>query len=93
MTIQQIVGDNIRFYRYQCGWSQEKLAVRSTLSVNYVSALERGTVNISVYNLEKIANALKVEPAVLLVKDVYALREEQLQMLNAMVKKQCVAPL
>ncbi len=42
------------------GWSQEKLAIRSRLSSNYVSALERGTVNISVDNLEKIAKTLKV---------------------------------
>ncbi len=90
MRIQQIVGDNIRFYRNQVGWSQEKLAVRSRLSMNYVSALERGTVNISVYNLEKIANALKIEPAVLFVKDVHILTEEQLQILNAMLKKQDV---
>ncbi len=76
MDIRQIVGGNIRFYRSQVGWSQEKLAVRSTLSANYVSALERGTVNISVYNLEKIANALKIEPAVLLLKDTHTVKEQ-----------------
>jgi transcriptional regulator with XRE-family HTH domain len=92
MTIQKIVGDNIRFYRTQCGWPQEKLAIRSTLSSNYVSALERGTVNISVYNLEKIAKALKIEPAVLLVKEAYTLPKELLQVLNEMTKKQQVAP-
>ena len=82
MTIQQIVGDNIRFYRNQIGWPQEKLAIRSTLSSNYVSALERGTVNISVHNLEKIAKALKIEPAVLLVKDTHTLPKEPVQALN-----------
>ncbi len=86
MTIQQIVGDNIRYYRTQIGWPQEKLAVRSTLSMNYVSALERGRVNISVFNLEKIAKALKIEPAVLLVKDASALPKELLQALNAITR-------
>ena len=93
MDIRQIVGDNIRFYRSQVGWPQEKLAIRSTLSSNYVSALERGTVNISVYNLEKIAKALKIEPAVLLIKDASALPKELLQALNGTANnQQRVAP-
>jgi transcriptional regulator with XRE-family HTH domain len=83
MNIQKIVGDNIRFYRYQIGWPQEKLAIRSRLSMNYVSALERGTVNISVHNLEKIAKALKIEPAVLLMKEASTLPKEVLMVLNA----------
>ena len=51
----------MKILRTKKQWSQEKLAIRSKLSVNYVSALERGTVNISVDNLEKIAKTLLVE--------------------------------
>ena len=61
MSIRKTIGDNMKVLRTKKQWSQEKLAIRSKLSVNYVSALERGTVNISVDNLEKIAKTLLVE--------------------------------
>ncbi len=67
--MKKIIGDNIRLYRSRLGWSQEKLAVRSRLSLNFVSALERGTVNISVCNLEKIAKALKIEIHLLFISN------------------------
>ena len=60
MSLRKAIGDNIKTLRLKIGWTQEKLAIRSKLTSNYVSALERGTVNISVDNLEKIAKTLKV---------------------------------
>ncbi len=69
MSAIEVIGKNIRFYRMQLGWSQEKLAIRSRLSVNYVSALERSTVNISVDNLEKIAKTLKIDIGLLFVEN------------------------
>ncbi len=69
--MKKIIGRNIHFYRSKLGWSQEKLAVRSRLSLNFVSALERGTVNISVHNLEKIAKALNIKVYLLLVSEDY----------------------
>jgi transcriptional regulator with XRE-family HTH domain len=85
--MKEVIGRNIRYYRHQLGWSQEKLAVRSRLSSNYVSALERGTVNISVNNLEKIAEALKVKPFVLLYDNAHLLSKEDLHALNSFGKK------
>jgi transcriptional regulator with XRE-family HTH domain len=61
MSIRKIIGNNMKALRSAKEWSQEKLAFRSKLSVNYVSALERGVVNVSADSLEKIAKSLDVE--------------------------------
>jgi transcriptional regulator with XRE-family HTH domain len=61
MSIRKIIGRNLKGLRTSKQWSQEKLAYTSKLSFSFVSALERGTVNVSADSLEKIAKALKVE--------------------------------
>ncbi len=61
MSSRKIIGDNIKTLRLAKDWSQEKLSVRSKISHNYLSRLERGEVNVSIDSLEKIAKGLKVE--------------------------------
>lgn len=46
--------------------SQESLAVKSGLHVNYIGRLERGEACPSIYAVYKIALALKVKPSELL---------------------------
>jgi len=58
---------NIRFFRFENGISQEELAFRCELDRTYISAVERCIWNVSLGNIEKIADALKVEPWQLLV--------------------------
>ena len=64
---RKIVGDNIRYFRLKKEFSQEKLAVRSELTSEYISRVERAVQNISVDSLVRIANALKTEPYLFLV--------------------------
>ncbi len=66
MKLHVVVGQNIRSFRKEKGWSQEKLAWTAGLSSNYLSSLERGNVNISVDALERIAQSLEVEAKQLL---------------------------
>ncbi len=58
--IQKKFGDKIRDLRKQKGLSQEELAFRSGLHRTYISDIERGSRNVSLKNIEKIAKALGV---------------------------------
>lgn len=53
---------NIKKYRLAQNLSQEELADRCGLHRTYISALERERRNISIENIERIANALNIEP-------------------------------
>ncbi len=58
---------NIRLLRFENGISQEELAFRCELDRTYISAVERCVWNVALGNIEKIADALNVEPWQLLV--------------------------
>ena len=60
------IGLNIRNARKEKGMSQESLALEADLDRSYVGGVERGERNISVVNLKKIADALKVPSSQLL---------------------------
>lgn len=63
------VGLNIRQLRKEERMSQESLALAADLDRSYVGGVERGERNISIVNLKKIADALKV-PASQLLKNL-----------------------
>lgn len=48
--------------RKQKGWSQEKLAEESDMSVNQLSLIERGKVKPSIIMLFRLGNGFGVEP-------------------------------
>jgi len=56
------IGDNIRKIRKQRGYSQEEFADVAGFSRSYYTEIETGKRNISVLNLIKIIEALKVDP-------------------------------
>lgn len=58
---------NIKCFRFEKNISQEELAFLSELDRTYISAVERCVWNVSLGNIEKIANALEVDPWRLLV--------------------------
>ena len=64
--IRKKFGDKIRELRKQKGFSQERLAFKSGLHRTYISDIERGSRNVSLKNIEKIAKALGVSPKSLL---------------------------
>ncbi|MDQ6632974.1 MAG: helix-turn-helix domain-containing protein [Verrucomicrobiota bacterium] len=57
---RRILGESIRSYRRQAGFSQEKLAEKAELNPKYIGEVECGYVNISVDSLMRIAKALKI---------------------------------
>ena len=66
-TLRGTLAYNIRLLRSENQISQEELAFRCELDRTYISAVERCVWNVALENIEKIANALNVEPWQLLL--------------------------
>ncbi len=68
MDILEIFGTNLRRYRTQRGYSQEKFAERCGLHRTYISDIECFQRNVSLLNVQKIADALGVKSYVLFME-------------------------
>jgi len=66
MDVVQLLGANVRYHRKLKGMAQEQLALDAGMERGYVSDLERGTRNPSVRALGRLADALRIEPKLLL---------------------------
>ncbi len=60
MDIKIAVGKRIKELRNKLGISQEELADIAELDRTYITSVECGKRNISIVNVEKLANALNV---------------------------------
>ncbi|HZG46597.1 MAG TPA: helix-turn-helix transcriptional regulator [Allosphingosinicella sp.] len=69
MDVVQLLGQNVRRYRKLKGLTQEQLAHRAEMERSYVSDLERGERNPSVKALGRLAEALEIEPKLLLDRE------------------------
>lgn len=56
-------GSHIKAIRQEQRLSQEKLALIADLDRTYISGIERGVRNISLVNIFKLAEALKLPPS------------------------------
>jgi len=56
-----VFAENVRKFRLASGLSQEQLAELSDLHRTYVGSVERGERNVSIDNMERLANALKTK--------------------------------
>jgi transcriptional regulator with XRE-family HTH domain len=64
--LQRIVGVNLRRYRHQRGLSQEEFAEHIGVHRTYMGGIERGERNLTLKSLERIAEAVDVDPLKLL---------------------------
>lgn len=60
MNISYIIGERLRSYRRQKGWSQELLAEHADLHATYIGQLERGEKNATLETISKVAQALDI---------------------------------
>lgn len=58
--IKQALGNKIKKIRKETGLSQEKFALLIGMDRTYFSSVESGKRNISIENIEKIANGLNI---------------------------------
>jgi transcriptional regulator with XRE-family HTH domain len=62
----RIFGERVRANRQRLGISQETLAQLSDVHWTFVGQVERGTRNLSLHNIVKLAAGLDVDPAILI---------------------------
>lgn len=55
-----LFGNKVKTFRKKKGISQEELAFRSELHRTYIGMIERAEKNITLKNIEKIANGLEI---------------------------------
>jgi len=68
VDIKMIVAENVRKRRRNLGLSQEKLALRAGISAKCLSQIENRH-NTTLAIVQKIANAIEVEPSLLFYND------------------------
>lgn len=65
MTLKQIFGKNIKYFRFQKKLTQEKFAELVDLNTSYISELEHGKYGPTFEKIEQIAEVLNVQPYML----------------------------
>ena len=60
-TTLEKFGDKVREERHKQNLSQEELASRAGVHRTYIGMIERAEKNITLENIEKVANALKIK--------------------------------
>lgn len=63
--IAKLIGERLRAYRNQKGWSQEEMAERAGFHPTYIGQLERGEKNATVESISRVSNALGIPLSVL----------------------------
>lgn len=69
MDIVMVFGNNLKKYRTALGLSQEAFANKCGLHRTYISAIECYRRSIALENVQRIADALEVEPYKLFLED------------------------
>ena len=69
MTLIDIFRKNVKYYRFERNYSQEKLGEFCGLSTHYISDIERGRYSPSIPTIEKISKALDIEPQFLFTEN------------------------
>ena len=65
--VLRLFGKRLAEVRGREKWSQERLALESGIARSYLSGVERGMRNISLVNICRLADTLKVPPGDLLL--------------------------
>lgn len=70
MDIVRVFGSNLKKYRVSIGLSQEAFAEKCGLHRTYISAIECYRRSIALENVQRIADALEIEPYKLFLEEI-----------------------
>ena len=82
MTLRTTFSENIRIYRKRLGLSQQQLAEMCEIVPNYVSEIEKAKKFPSVDMIERIAEALKIQPYMLFINSSESMASQEIQILT-----------
>lgn len=57
----QLVGLNVKWYRYQLGWSQEAFSKKTGFKMAYLSTIETGRANLTCKNIDVLVHTFNIE--------------------------------
>jgi transcriptional regulator with XRE-family HTH domain len=60
VSLRDVLAFNVRARRVQKGLSQEQLGFEAGLDRTFISQVERARINVSIDNIERLANALDI---------------------------------
>jgi transcriptional regulator with XRE-family HTH domain len=83
LSLRLVFARNVRLIRTHAGMSQESMADTAQLDRAFVGTLERGQRNISIDNIERIANAINVSPGELMNPDLAQIRQLDVNLIRA----------
>ena len=69
-NIRELLASNLKSYRAARGWSQAKLAEKAGISTQYIGMIETKIKFPSSDMLQKLATALKIDPAELFYNEI-----------------------
>lgn len=75
-SLRHLFGENVRLARVTAGLSQEDVSVRASVHRTYVGSVERGERNLTLDNIERIAEALDYSASDLLRADFMPRRDK-----------------
>lgn len=69
MTSMELIGLNMKWYRYQNNLTQEDFANKTKFKMAYINTIETGDANLTCKNIDNIAKALNVKQYLLFCED------------------------
>ncbi len=79
-NIRDILSDNVKYYRFEKGLTQEELAELCDISPRYLSDIENSKGNIPLDTLEILSHYLNVKPYMLLLEKKHKILPKRVNM-------------
>lgn len=76
MTSMELIGLNMKWYRYQNNLTQEQFANKTKFKMAYISTIENGYANLTCKNIDFIAKSLNIKPILLFEEETAKLAKK-----------------